>query len=179
MMKLLSINVAQPRSLRFENRTTRSAIGKQPVLGAVRLNPLNLEGDRQADLRVHGGPQMAVYLYPSEHYAYWRAELPDTVLPFGIFGENFTTEGLLESDVHVGDQFRVGQAVVAVTKPRVPCFKLEMTLGQPGFIKRFHTSGRSGFYLSVVTPGLVEAGNEFELVQRDPSMRTVAEVNWS
>jgi MOSC domain-containing protein YiiM len=175
-MKLLSVNVAQPRTLRLRERTTRSAIGKQPVMGAVMLNPLNLEGDRQADLRVHGGPLQAVYVYPSEHYQYWKAELPNQDLPYGVFGENFTTEGLLETEVRVGDQFRVGEAIVAVTKPRTPCFKLEMTLGQPGFIKRFYASERSGFYLAVVQPGIVEAGNTIELIQRDPAARTIWQV---
>jgi MOSC domain-containing protein YiiM len=175
-MKLLSVNVAQPHTLTFGKRKTRSAIGKHPVLGPVMLNPLNLEGDRQADLRVHGGPLQAVYVYPSEHYQFWKTELPENDLPYGVFGENFTTEGLLESDVRVGDQFRVGGAIVVVTKPRTPCFKLEMTLGQPGFIQRFYSRGRSGFYLSVAQPGLVQAGDDIELLHRELSAKTISQL---
>jgi MOSC domain-containing protein YiiM len=139
------------------------------------LRTLNLDGDRQADLTVHGGPYKAVYAYPSEHYAYWRGELPGMELPWGMFGENFTTEGLDES-VRIGDRFRVGAAELTVTQPRMPCYKLGIKFGRPDILKRFLTSGRSGFYFSVQREGEVGAGDEFELIGRDEHNVTVADI---
>src|SRR5579864_7539292 len=117
-MKLLSVNVALPRVIQWKGTSVSTGIFKQPVSGRVMLRRLNLDGDRQADLSVHGGENKAVYAYPSEHYAFWRDELPDFGLPWGIFGENFTTEGLLENTVSIGDRYRIGKATVMVTQPR-------------------------------------------------------------
>jgi MOSC domain-containing protein YiiM len=125
----------------------------------VRVGALNLAGDQQSDLSVHGGADKAVYVYPSEHYSYWRVELPDTELPWGIFGENFTTEGLFESKVHVGDRLQIGSAEFVVTQPRMPCFKLGIRFGRADMVKRFLKSGRTGFYLSVRREGQVTAGD--------------------
>ncbi|MBV9405350.1 MAG: MOSC domain-containing protein, partial [Acidobacteriaceae bacterium] len=136
----------------------------------------NLEGDRQADLRVHGGPYKAVYLYPSEHYAWWKKELPGMELPFGMFGENLTTEGLLETHVHIGDQFRFGSAVLQVTQPRMPCSKLAMRLGLPNMVKRFWHSGRPGIYFSIVEEGELGSGDAIELVSADAEKVSIAEV---
>jgi MOSC domain-containing protein YiiM len=141
------------------------------------LRTLNLDGDRQADLSVHGGAQKTVYVYPGEHYGPWRAELPDVELPWGAFGENFTTEGLLEDEVHIGDRFRIGEAEVQVTQPRMPCFKLGVRFGDPEIVSRFLESRRSGFYLAVLREGRVEAGDAFELLGRDPNLVTVADIN--
>ena len=140
------------------------------------LRTLNLDGDRQADLKVHGGPTKAVYAYPAEHYSYWRHELPGTDLPWGMFGENFTTEGLEESSVNIGDRFRIGSAEVTVTEPRMPCYKLGIKFGRADIIRRFLASGRSGFYLSVQREGEVGAGDEIELIARDPHNVTVADI---
>lgn len=131
------------------------------------LRTLNLDGDRQSDLSVHGGPDKAVYAYPSEHYDYWRAEFPEMELPWGMFGENFTTEGFDEETVHVGDRFRIGQAELTVTQPRMPCYKLGIKFGRSDIIKRFLASGRTGFYFSVQREGEVGAGDSFELIGRD------------
>ncbi|HSC71578.1 MAG TPA: MOSC domain-containing protein, partial [Candidatus Methylomirabilis sp.] len=129
-MRLVSVNVGLPREVAAKGKRVRTGIFKEPVDGRVLLRTLNLEGDRQADLTVHGGPSKAVYAYPSEHYQYWRKELPDMHLPWGMFGENFTTEGLLEGQVHVGDRFRIGSAELMVTEPRLPCYKLGVRFGR-------------------------------------------------
>ena len=138
---------------------------------------MNLDGDRQADLTVHGGRNKAVYAYPSEHYVFWRREFPKMDLPWGMFGENFTTEGLTEKNAHIGDRFRIGEAVVAVSQPRLPCFKLAIRFGRPDIIKRFFVSGRSGIYFWVVEEGLVNTGDEIEVVSRAPEGISVADVN--
>jgi MOSC domain-containing protein YiiM len=163
-MKLISIQVGLPRKVRWHNKTVSTGIFKEPVHGRLMLRQHNLDGDRQADLSVHGGWGKAVYVYPSEHYAYWRDELPGAPLAYGSFGENFTTEALDESTVRIGDRFRVGKAVVEVTQPRVPCYKLAIRFGRADMPKRFHASGRCGFYLAVIEEGEVEAGDAFERV---------------
>jgi MOSC domain-containing protein YiiM len=154
----------------------QTGIFKTPTHGRVRVRTLNLEGDRQADLSVHGGPDKAIYAYPSEHYDYWRGEFPNMQLPWGMFGENFTTTGLLEQTVNIGDQFRVGSAMAMVTQPRVPCYKLAAKFGREDIVKRLLASGRSGFYLKVVQEGEVEAGDAIEPISRDHHAVTVAEV---
>ena len=165
-MKLLSIQVGRPRKVTWRRRTVTTGIYKAPVEGRIMLRPHNLEGDMQADLRVHGGWDKAVYVYPSEHYAFWRAELPGMQLPYGSFGENFTTEGLNESIVYIGDRFSIGSAVVEVTQPRMPCYKLGVRFGRLDMPQRFHVSGRCGFYLAVVAEGDVGAGDAWELIER-------------
>ena len=175
-MQLVSVNVALPRTVTWKGRTVQTGIFKTPVNGRVRVRRLNMEGDRQADLSVHGGPDKAIYVYPSEHYDYWRAEFPDTELPWGMFGENFTTMGLLEGEVNVGDTFRIGSATVMVTQPRVPCYKLAAKFGREDIVKRFLASGRSGFYLKVMQEGEVGAGDVIELISRDGHAVTVADV---
>jgi MOSC domain-containing protein YiiM len=154
----------------------KTGIFKTPANGRVRVRTLNLDGDRQADLSVHGGPDKAIYAYPSEHYDYWRGEFPDMELPWGMFGENFTTRGLMEGAVNVGDQFRIGSLMAMVTQPRVPCYKLAAKFGREDIVKRFLASGRSGFYLKVVQEGEVGAGDTIELMSRDGHAVTVADV---
>jgi MOSC domain-containing protein YiiM len=175
-MKIISLNVARPRLVVWEGRPVSTGIYKSPVEGRVMLRALNLDGDRQADLTVHGGPAKAAYAYPSEHYVYWRDELPDMELPWGMFGENFTTEGLDESSVNIGDRFRVGAAEVLVTQPRMPCYKLGIKFGRTDILKRFLASGRTGFYFSVEREGEVGAGDEVELLGRDENNVTVADI---
>ncbi|HEX3131087.1 MAG TPA: MOSC domain-containing protein [Thermoanaerobaculia bacterium] len=176
-MKLLSIQVGLPREVRWQRRTVSTGIFKEPVQGPVLLRTLNLDGDRQADLSVHGGRQKAVYVYPVEHYAPWRAELPGVELAWGAFGENFTTEGLVEDEVHIGDRFRIGEAEVEVTQPRMPCYKLGVRFGDPGLVERFLESRRSGFYLAVLREGHVEAGDPIEPLAIDPHQVTVTDIN--
>ncbi|HEY4273695.1 MAG TPA: MOSC domain-containing protein [Candidatus Udaeobacter sp.] len=176
-MKLLSVNVGFPRELQWNRRTARTSIFKSPVAGRVPVRKLNLDGDQQSDLRVHGGVDKAVYVYPSEHYAFWRDELPGVDLRWGAFGENFTTEGALEDKaVHIGDRFRMGSAEFVVTQPRMPCFKLGIRFGRPDIIKRFLHSGRNGFYLSVAEEGEVAAGDTIELVASEENGVTVADI---
>ncbi|HEV7889598.1 MAG TPA: MOSC domain-containing protein [Pyrinomonadaceae bacterium] len=175
-MKIISLNVGRPRLVVWEGQSVSTGIYKSPVEGRVMLRTLNLDGDRQADLTVHGGPAKAAYAYPSEHYDYWRDELPDMELPWGTFGENFTTEGLDESSVHIGDRFRVGAAEVLVTQPRMPCYKLGIKFGRKDILKRFLASGRTGFYFSVEREGEVGAGDKVELLGRDENNVTVADI---
>jgi MOSC domain-containing protein YiiM len=175
-MQLVSVNVGLPRTITWKGRTVQTGIFKTPVNGRVQVRTLNLAGDRQADLSVHGGPDKAIYVYPSEHYDYWRGEFTDMELPWGMFGENFTTTGLLEGVVNVGDTFRIGSAVALVTQPRVPCYKLAAKFGREDIVKRFLASGRSGFYLKVMQEGEVGAGDAIELMSRDGHGVTVEDV---
>ena len=157
-MKLISVQVGLPREVSWEGRTVTTGIFKEPIGGPVMVRTLNLDGDEQADLSVHGGPDKAVYVYPFEHYEYWRKELPGVKLPYGMFGENLTTEGLLEKDVNVGDRFRIGEAELVVRQPRMPCYKLGLKFQRADMVKRFLTSRRSGFYFAVLREGEVQAG---------------------
>lgn len=176
-VRLVSLNVARPRLTVYKGQTINTGIFKEPVTGTVPLRTLNLDGDRQADLSVHGGPFKAVYGYPSEHYPFWKRELPDTDLPWGMFGENFTTEGLFEDDLHIGDRLQVGTATLMVRQPRLPCFKLAAKFQRDDILERFLDSGRSGFYFSVEKEGVVTAGDSIAFVSRDPKGITIAEIN--
>ena len=175
-MKIISLNVGRPQLVMRNDEPVSTGIFKDPVAGRVMLRTLNLDGDRQADLTVHGGPQKAVYVYPSEHYAFWKRELPDMELPWGMFGENFTTEGMFESEINIGDRFRIGSAEVMVTQPRMPCYKLGIRFGRTDIIKRFLASERTGFYLSVLKEGEVGVDDEFELLDKNASGVRVVDV---
>jgi MOSC domain-containing protein YiiM len=176
-MKLISLNVGRPRLALYKGASINTGIFKKPVSGRVALRTLNLDGDRQADLTVHGGPYKAVYAYPSAHYGYWRGELPGTDVPWGMFGENFTTEGLSEDELHVGDRFRIGSATVVVRQPRMPCYKLAAKFQRDDILERFLLSGRSGFYFSVEQEGEVGVGDSIERISQDPDGITIAEMN--
>ena len=175
-MRVVSVNVGLPRAVAWRGKTVTTAIFKEPVAGRVALRSLNLDGDRQADLTVHGGLEKAVYAYPVEHYPYWRTELADAALAYGAFGENLTTEGLREDAVHVGDRFRIGSTEMLVTQPRLPCYKLGIRFGRADMVKRFLASGRTGFYLAVLREGEVGAGDAIQLVARDELGVSIAEV---
>jgi MOSC domain-containing protein YiiM len=175
-VKIISINVGLPRLVLQNGEPVSTGIFKEPVAHRVMMRTLNLDGDRQSDLSVHGGPEKAVYVYPSEHYDFWKRELPDMDLPWGIFGENFTTTGLLETEVNIGDKFRIGMAEVMVTQPRMPCYKLGIRFGRADIIKRFLRSERTGFYLSVLKEGEVGAGDELELIKRNAANVKVVDV---
>jgi MOSC domain-containing protein YiiM len=176
-MKLLSANVGLPREVEWHGRVVRTSIFKAPVAGRVQVRKINLDGDQQSDLTVHGGVDKAIYVYPSEHYAFWRAELPQADLSWGAFGENFTTEGALEDGaVHIGDRFRIGSAEFVVTQPRIPCFKLGIRFGRADMVKRFLHSGRNGFYLAVAQEGEVTAGDSIQVLARDENGVTIADI---
>ena len=175
-MKVLSVNVGGPREVEWRGKTVRTSIFKDPVAGPVAVSRLNLAGDEQSDLSVHGGVDKAVYAYPSEHYAYWREQLPDVELAWGAFGENLTTEGLLEGELRVGDRFRIGSAEFAVTQPRLPCFKLGIRFERADMVKRFQRSGRTGFYLAVVREGTLAAGDPIQRLSDERAGVTVADV---
>ena len=175
-MKVVSVNVGLPRDVVWRDHTVQTSIFKEPVAGRVRVERLNVQGDQQSDLTVHGGADKAVYAYPAEHYAFWREEFPDMDLPWGAFGENFTTEGLIEETVHIGDQLRVGSAELTVTQPRMPCFKLGIRFGRADMVKRFLRSGRTGFYFAVTREGDVAAGDPITVLARHALAMTVAEI---
>jgi MOSC domain-containing protein YiiM len=164
-MKLISVNVGLPRVVMSNGEPVSTGIFKEPVAGHVMLRTLNLDGDRQADLSVHGGPSKAVYVYPSEHYDYWKHELPEMKQPWGMFGENFTSAGVFESELNIGDKFRVGSAVVMVTEPRMPCYKLGIKFGRPDIVKRFLASERTGFYFAVLQESEVGVGDSIGLIE--------------
>jgi MOSC domain-containing protein YiiM len=175
-MKVVSLNVGLPRDVLWRGRSVTTGIYKQPVPGRIALRTLNLDGDRQADLTVHGGAQKAVYCYPIEHYDYWKKEWPGREVPIAAFGENFTTDGLLENSIHLGDTFSVGSAQVVVTQPRLPCYKLGVRFQSDDMVKRFLASGRSGFYLAVTREGEVGAGDEIKQITQDPNSVPVSEI---
>ena len=175
-MKVLSVNVGLPRKVLFNGQTVTTAIFKDPVTGPVMLRKLNIDGDKQADLTVHGGLDKAVYSYPSEHYVYWRKQFPNTDLVWGMFGENFTTEGLLEDAVNVGDQFEIGSAKIVATQPRMPCYKLGVRFGRMDVIRRFMTSGRPGIYFKVLKEGEVKTGDKIKNIKRDKNNVTVKDI---
>src|SRR5947208_13022205 len=166
-MKLLSVNVGLPRELEWKGKIVRTSIFKTPVTGRVRVAKLNVEGDQQSDLTVHGGVDKATYAYPSEHYPFWRREFPGMDLPWGVFGENFTTEGLLEETFHIGDRLRIGSAEFIVTQPRMPCFKLGIRFNRSDMVKRFLQSDRTGFYFGVRKEDEGAAGDSIELLGRE------------
>jgi len=157
---LVSVNCGLPRQILWRGQIVTTAIYKEPVRGRVFLRALNLDGDRQADLTVHGGASKAVYCYPVEHYEYWKTELPSRKFPYGSFGENFTVDGFWEDSVNIGDRFAVGSAEVVVTQPRLPCYKLGIRLESDQIVRKLLESGRTGFYLAVVREGEVEAGDK-------------------
>src|SRR6267154_372437 len=166
-MKLISVSTGLPRETTWHGRTVTTGIFKQPVDGRVALRKLNLDGDRQADLTVHGGEYKAVYCYPIEHYDYWKKELPGRELPMGMFGENLTTDGLVEDSVHLGDEFSAGSAEVVVTEPRLPCYKLGVRFQSDDMVRRFLAAGRTGFYFAVALEGEVGARHEIKTISRE------------
>jgi MOSC domain-containing protein YiiM len=174
-MRVISVNVGLPRPVNRQGVTVFTRIFKDPVASPVPLRRHNLDGDAQADLSVHGGPDKAVYAYPSEHYGAWQERL-GRELPFGMFGENLTTEGLAEEYVHIGDEFRVGTARLAVTQPRMPCFKLGLRFGDPGMVKAFLHAGRPGIYFAVREEGVVGPGDPIERVHTDENRVSVADM---
>lgn len=176
MVNIVSVNVGLPRQVEWRGKTVTTGIFKTPATGSVRLDDLNLDGDAQADLTVHGGVDKAVYAYPGEHYSYWRRELPDVDFSYGIFGENLTITGLLEDKVNIGDRFRSGSVELMVTQPRMPCYKLGVRFNRPDMVKRFLDSQLTGFYFRVLRQGTVEAGDELELVSCDDHQVTVADI---
>ena len=179
-MKIVSMNVGLPREVKWHGRIVTTAIFKEPVKGRVALRKMNLDGDRQADLTVHGGAHKAVYCYPLAHYEYWKKELPGRELPMGMFGENFTIDdggdGPREESVHLGDRFSVGTAELAATQPRLPCYKLGIRFGSDDMVKRFLASGRTGFYAMVVREGEVGAGDKMKLIGREENEVAVSEI---
>jgi MOSC domain-containing protein YiiM len=174
--RVISVNVAHVRTFEWRGRTVETGIFKEPIAGSVVVGRLGLAGDVQADPRVHGGPRKAVYVYPFEHYEFWQSEFSARELTPGAFGENLTTIGVLEEDVREGDRLKIGTAVFEMTTPRLPCFKLALKFGDPRMIERFFAAGRSGFYLSVVEEGIIEAGMQIDLLPGPSDGDTIANV---
>jgi MOSC domain-containing protein YiiM len=175
-MKVISVNTGLPRNVTWHGRSVTTGIFKEPVHRRISLRKLNLDGDGQADLSVHGGAYKAVYCYPLAHYDYWKRELPNRELPMGIFGENFTLDGSSEESAHLGDQFSVGSAEVVVTQPRLPCYKLGIRFESDDMVRRFFVSGRTGFYLAVTREGKVCTGDDMRVIHREPNGVPVSEI---
>jgi len=173
-MRIVSLNVGMPREVLWHGQPVTTGIFKSPTSERIRLRTLNLDGDRQADLTVHGGEHKAVYCYPVEHYTYWQKKLPGRDLPLGVFGENFTTKGMLEQDVHLGDRFAINDAEVVVTQPRLPCYKLGIRFQADDMVKKFLASRRIGFYVAVTREGSVAAGDEMIPVVQNASAISIA-----
>jgi MOSC domain-containing protein YiiM len=175
-MRVVSVNVGLPREVVWRHRVVSTGIFKDPVNGPVHVSGVNLAGDRQADLEVHGGPDKAVYAYRAEHYGTWQRELGRS-LPWGMFGENLTVEGMpTEDHIAIGDRVRVGTAEFLVTQPRLPCYKLGIRFDDNGMVRRFHEAGLTGFYLRIVADGDVAAGDSIEFLTRDPARVPVSEI---
>jgi MOSC domain-containing protein YiiM len=175
-MRLVSVNVGLPREVDWHGRAVKTSIWKDPVDGRVHVGTLNLDGDQQSDLSVHGGADKAVYVYPHEHYQFWKNELPDADLSLGVFGENLTSEGLLEDQVQIGDRLRIGTAEFIVRQPRIPCFKLGIRFNRPDMVKRFLQNKKTGFYLAVHREGDVAAGHSIEFIERSKSDVTILDI---
>jgi len=175
-MRIVSVNVGLPREVTWHGRAVKTSIWKDPVEGPVHAAKLNLDGDQQSDLSVHGGVDKAVYVYPNEHYPFWRSELSGTNLSPGTFGENFTSEGLLEDQVQIGDRLRIGTADFIVRQPRIPCFKLGIRFERPDMVKRFLHHKKTGFYLAVQREGDVSAGDSIEFIERSKSDVTILDI---
>jgi len=175
-MKLISVNVGLPREIAVDGKIVRTSIWKAPVQSRVHVSTLNLDGDKQSDLSVHGGVDKAVYLYPSEHYSYWRNQLPDAELPWGAFGENFTSQDILENQIRIGDRIRIGSADFMVTQPRMPCFKLGIRFNRRDMVKRFFESQRTGLYLSVIREGEVNNGDAIEFIEKQETGVTITDI---
>jgi MOSC domain-containing protein YiiM len=176
VQQVISVNVGLPRAVAWKGRTVVTGIFKEPVAGRIAVKRLNLEGDRQADLTVHGGLEKAVYAYPAEYYLFWREQFPEMELPWGMFGENLTVEGLLDATMHIGDHFQVGCAHLMVTQPRLPCYKLGLKFGRDDILKRFLQSEMTGFYFAVLKEGEVAAGDPIMLLHRDEHQVKVTDI---
>jgi len=174
-MRLVSVNVSSGTVVQWRGRPVETGIFKQPVAGRVMVRGTNVDGDRQADLTVHGGEYKAVYAYAAEHYDWWRRELRRDI-PYGMFGENLTTEGLPEQETCVGDIFQVGRARLQAVQPRLPCFKLGLRFRDASMVRRFMDSGRLGIYFRIVAEGEIGAGDEVAWVHRDPTRLPVPEL---
>jgi MOSC domain-containing protein YiiM len=174
-MKIVSLNVGLPRDVQWHGQAVTTGIFKSPTAARIRLRKLNLDGDRQADLTVHGGEYKAVYCYPLEHYAYWKEKLPGRDLPYGVFGENLTTDGMLENDIHIGDRFAINDAEVIVTQPRLPCYKLGVRFQADDMVKKFLASRRIGFYVAVTREDEIAAGDEIIPVARNANGVSIAD----
>jgi MOSC domain-containing protein YiiM len=175
-MKVLSVNVGLPRKVLFNGQTITTAIFKDPVKGPVKLRKINLDGDKQADLTVHGGVDKAVYSYPAEHYDYWRKQYPNIDIIWGMFGENFTTTGLIEDTTNIGDQIQIGSAKLVAAQPRMPCYKLGVRFGFMEIIRRFLSSGRPGIYFKVLKQGEVKTDDKIEIIEKDKNNVTVKDI---
>jgi MOSC domain-containing protein YiiM len=176
MPKILSVNVSYPKEVDYEGQKVTTGIFKEPIEGRVKLGTLNLDGDKQADLTVHGGPDKAVYAYPIEHYEFWRKVYPNMEMPNGMFGENFTTKGLMEIDINVGDIFEIGSSKVIATQPRMPCYKLGVKFGRMDVLKKFLASGRSGIYFKVLEEGEVGAGDPIIQIKKDNNRVGISDI---
>ena len=173
-MKVLSTNIGQPREVLWQGAKVKTGIYKEPV-EAISIRKFFVEGDNVSDLRVHGGESKAVYGYPSEHFEFWRKEYPALTMNWGMFGENITTEGLLEQNILIGSVYRIGTALLQITEPRMPCYKLAAKFGSVDVIRRFMKSRKSGFYFTVLEEGIVNPGDQISMEQEGEHGYTIVD----
>jgi len=176
-MKVLSVHVGSLQEMLRNGKKIQTGIFKQPTEGPIEVKQLGLEGDQQANKKLHGGVYKAICVYPSEHYDLWKEELGNPGLSFGDFGENLTTAGLMEGDICLGDRLRIGSVEMVVTQPREPCITLNARLDTKDLSARIRKSGRSGFYFSVEREGIIKNGDFIEYINRDENRVTVSDFN--
>jgi len=176
MIKVVSVNVGLPKQISYGMRQVVTSIFKEPIEGRVKVTTLNLDGDAQADLSVHGGLDKAIYSYSEEHYKYWKEVYPTIVMPFGMFGENLTTQGLNEDTVNIGDQYQIGSSRLVVTQPRMPCYKLGIKFGRMDILEKFINSQRPGIYYKVLQEGDLGAGDNIILLYKDKNNVTINDI---
>ena len=176
MMRLHAVSVGMPRIVAWKDWSITTGIFKHPVAGDVHVRRYNLAGDGQADRTVHGGADKAVYAYPLEHYTAWRTAMPDAEFTPSAFGENLTTEGLLEHEVEIGDRFRIGTAEFEAAQPRMPCYKLGIRFGRDDVVRRFVEMRAPGMYFRVSREGVLRAGCEITLLERSGSGLSILDV---
>ena len=177
-MKILSINTSPPKKINFKNKIVNTSIFKEPKNDELSVTKNGLEGDRQADLLAHGGINKAIYAYSYKHYEYWSNFLrKDFSEEYGLVGENLTIDDFDEKNIFIGDEFRISKAILKVTQPRIPCYKISIKMNEKNFMKYFIEHNYLGIYMKVINDGIIKKGDEIELTYREPNSMTVYDIS--
>ena len=175
-MKIISTNIGLPQTITWKEKTVQTGIFKKPVNKPIFLSKLGVDEDAVMNKKVHGGIDKSCYLYPTDHYAFWKQKYPDLDWNWGIFGENLSVAGLAENKMHIGDVLEIGESIVKITQPRIPCYKLGVRFGHQEIIKQFLEASRSGIYVKVLKEGFVQAGDQVYLLERQSNNLTVSQI---
>lgn len=175
-LKVVSLNVGKVKEVTYDGKTIRTGIYKKPIQEPLEAKGINIEGDDQGNRKTHGGIDRAIYSYPMEHYSYWKKQYPTKELPFGMFGENLTTEGLLEKDVKVGDIFKIGTTKIMALQPRMPCYRLGYKFDDEKIIDKFLETDYCGIFYRIIKEGKLQVGDEINLIKSDPDSMTIVEI---